>query len=60
MRQAARSYVILGYLVSALYNRIEPAESMARQATMTVTISFFRQWVRLWRFSSLTVKPSRP
>jgi flavin-dependent dehydrogenase len=60
MRQAARSYVILGYLTSALYNRIEPAESMARQATMTFTIHLFRQWIRLWSFTSLTVKPSRP
>jgi len=60
MRQAARSYVILGYLASAVYSRIEPAESMARQATMTFTLNLFRQWIRLWSFTSLTVKPSRP
>jgi flavin-dependent dehydrogenase len=60
MRQAARAYVILGYLVSALYNRIEPAESMARQTTMTLTVNFFHLWIRLWRITSLTAKPSRP
>lgn len=60
MRQAARAYVIVGYLVSALYNRIEPAESAARQTTMTFTINLFHLWTRLWRFTSLTAKPARP
>ena len=60
MRQAARAYVIVGYLASALYNRIEPAESTARQTTMTFTINFFHLWTRLWRIASLAAKPPRP
>jgi hypothetical protein len=60
MRQAARAYVIVGYLASALYNRIEPAESTARQTTMTFSINFFHLWTRLWTFASLAAKPPRP
>ena len=58
-RQAARAYVILGYLTSAIYNRLEPAESATRLTTMTFAINFFHLWIRSWRLASLTARPPR-
>jgi flavin-dependent dehydrogenase len=60
MRQAARAYVILGYLTSAIYNRLEPAESATGRTAMKLTINLFHLWIRSWRLASITARPPRP
>jgi len=60
MRHAARSYVIVGYLTSAIYNRVEPANSTVRRAAMTFTIRLFHLWIRLHTLASHTAVPRRP
>jgi flavin-dependent dehydrogenase len=60
MRQAARAYVILGYLTSAFYNRLEPAESVARRTAMNLTINLFHLWIRSWRLASFIARQPSP
>jgi flavin-dependent dehydrogenase len=48
IKQAARAYVILGYLANALYTRLKPDNSRMRHAAMTLVLGFFRAWTRSW------------
>lgn len=48
IKQAARAYVILGYLANALYTRLRPDRSRIRHAAMTLVLAFFRAWTRSW------------
>lgn len=52
MKQAARAYVILGYLTNALYTRLKPATSRTRYAAMTIIFGFFHTWTRSWLAAS--------
>lgn len=59
MRQAARAYVILGYLATAIYNRLEPADSEARQHTTACAVGLFRVWIGLWKLAAFVVWRTR-
>ena len=52
MRQAARSYVVLGYATNALYTRFRPATSQAGAAALALVLAMFRVWIRLWSWAA--------
>jgi flavin-dependent dehydrogenase len=60
MKQAGRSYVILGYLTNTLYTRLNPSRSRSRSAAFGMVLAFFHAWVQLWRTESHTASPTRP
>jgi flavin-dependent dehydrogenase len=58
MKEAGRSYVIVGYLTNALYTRLDPAASAARSTALSIVLAVSRRWVRSWRAVSHATAPT--